>query len=528
MSMKRHKGKALAALLALLTLLSGCGSGGTAAGDPTYVEGTIAGTELGTAAAADKVFSLNSKAADGFNPYTTKNADNRTADQLVYENIYDVDEDYNLTSRIITSYETSDGTYWYFHVDTSILMHDGEHLTAKDVSYSLQQAMQSSRYAGRFSYVWGASATSDDTFAVSLSIPDRMFPYLLTVPVIKYGSVGEDTPAGTGPYRFSDDKTSLTAFDGYPGWQDLPVDTVYLKEYDTVEETISAYEDSYIDLVLNDPSASSDLGYGGSNEVRYVTTNNMHYLGINMKSSFLKEAAYRYALQYAVDRSYAAETLMNGAAVAAALPISPASPLYDADYAAKYRYSMDKCLQIFSNAGVQDYDNDGKLEYMVTGIPMEIDLKLIVCSDSAGKADVAKKMAEDLGAIGVTVTVQELAWDDYLQALAGGEFDLYYGEVKLTADFSLTRLLTADGDLNYCSVEDPAYQEYIYAFLAADDDGRAAALDTLLQYITQTAPIIPILFERQEVITHRNVITGITLSQYNVFCNFPRWKINFG
>ena len=525
--LSRTKRTICALLGAAMVALSACGAQ-TTQSEGEYIEGHLAGTDVAAGAAADSVFSLNSKAADGFNPYVTTNTDNRLADRLVYENIFDVDDDYNLTSRVITDYKDTDGTYWYFTVDTSIKMHDGSNLTAKDVAYSLQRAMQSSRYTGRFSYVWGASASSDSEFAVSLSIADKLFPYLLTVPVIKYGSAAEDTPAGTGPYKFAEDKKSLVAFDGYPDWQHLPVDTVYLKEYSTIETTISAYEDSYIDLVFNDPSGSSDLGYGGSNEVRYYTTNNMHYLGLNMKSDFFRETALRYAMQYAVDREYAATTLMNGAAAPAALPISPNSPLYNYKIADNLKYDLEKCSRILQNGGVADYDQDGALEYMLTGIAMEIDLKLIVCSENAGKADIAKKMAEDLGTIGIKVTVRELSWTDYQTALADGDFDLYYGEVKLTADFSLTRLLTEDGDLNYCSIEDPLYQEYIYQYLAAGDDTRKDYCDQMLQYIQDTAPIIPICFEKHQIITHRNVITGMKLSQYNVFLNFPEWNINFG
>jgi peptide/nickel transport system substrate-binding protein len=512
-------------------LLTGCAS---QSADQTngsdYVQGTIAGTERAHPMPRRRLFP-EFCAADGFNPYTTQNSDNQLVDQLVYENIFEVDNNFNLSSRIVTNWQSVDGVYWYFTIDTGIVMSDGEHLTAKDVSYSLQQAMRSSRYAGRFSYVWGVSASSDDTFAVTLSAADEQFPYLLTVPVIKYGGVGEDTPAGTGPYQFSEDKTSLVVSENYPDWQNLPVDTVGLKEYDSIEDTITAFEDSYIDLVVNDPSGITDLGYGGNNETRYYTTNNMHYLGFNMKSddptSFLRYSSYRYALQYAVDREYAADTYMNGAAVASTLPINPNSPLYDADYAANFNYDLDRCKLILNNAGAQDYDGDGKLEYMVTGIPMEISLDLIVCSEASGKADIAKKFAADLATIGVTVNVRELSWDDYIAALQSGDFDIYYGEVKLTADFSLTRLLDVDGDLNYCGIDDETYGDYIAQYLAAGDDMRQTCCDILLKYINDTAPIIPICFERQEVITHRNVASGLAPSQYDIFYNIGSWKINF-
>ena len=79
--------------------------------------------------AADDVFSLNTSAADGYNPYVTSNADNQLADQLVYENIFNVDDDYNLTSRIITSYEDTDGTYWYFSGTNSLEIADSNFKT---------------------------------------------------------------------------------------------------------------------------------------------------------------------------------------------------------------------------------------------------------------------------------------------------------------------------------------------------------------------------------------------------------------
>ena len=59
---------------------------------------------------------------------------------------------------------------------------------------------------------------------------------------------------------------------------------------------------------------------------------------------------------------------MDGYGLAAVLPASPASPLYNTGLAEKYdKYGMDNCLAAFANANVKDHDNDGKLEYVVTG-----------------------------------------------------------------------------------------------------------------------------------------------------------------
>ncbi len=516
----------IALALAAALLLSGCGSTASS-GDDEYVEGYIAGEELTAVSGADKVFSLNSHADAGFNPYTTKDQDNWLVCELVYENIVNLDDDYNLTTRVITAANTNDGQYWYFTIDTSILMHDGENLTAKDVSYSIQRAMISSRFRGRFANVAGVSAVDDESFAMSLSYPDYQIMNMFTVPIVKYDSIKENTPVGSGPYKFSEDMTCLEAFDGYAEVDSLPVDTIGLVEYSGIEDTITAYEDSYIDLVTNDPSSPNNLGYGGTNEIRMCLSNNMHFIGFNMENDFCANAQLRFAMQYVLDRKTDTAGAMQGYAVPSAIPINPNSPLFDKELSDKFDYDLDLAKTIFFNAGVQDYDQDGKLEYLVTGIPMEIDLDFIVCSESTGKVDTAKQLAKDLTAMGITCTVRELTWDEYNYALGAGEFDMYYGEVRLTADFNLLRFFIDGGSLNYGLNEDTSFEDVVYQYLAADDVYRQEYCGIMLNKIANEAPFLVVGFERQQVITHRGVVTGMSPSQYGIFGNIADWTITF-
>ena len=533
MKHKRARRGALCLLLAAAMALSACGlstddpepSDARPAGQP----GSLPGSELGVMGAADDVFSLNYNSAASLNPYATMDSKNLLVTQLVCDNVFELDDDYNLTSRIITSWSVSaEGTWWTLKVNTDVDMHDGTKLTAADVAYSIQLARSSERYSGRFATMYGVSSSGGDTVNISTSKADLQLLYLLTVPVVKYGSLGSAGAVASGPYMYVEGEDYLQAFDGYAGQGALPVERVYLKEYTETEEIITAFEDSYIDLVVNDPSGKSNLGYGGNTEKRYFTTTNMHYLGFNMESEFVNSQPNRYALQLAVDRQYAADTLMNGGAVAAALPISPRSPLYDSSLARDLAYDMDECLEILNNTGVQDYDNDGKLEYVELSMMKEIELDLIVCSESAGKGDIAKKFADDLAEVGVTVNVRELSWNDYIYALQTKDFDIYYAEVKLPANFDLTRLLTQDAALNYGGIDDENYATYINSFLGAGDTGRAQTCRDMLSYISMNAPIIPVCFERQEVITHRNAITGINPTSGNVFFGITGWTVNFG
>ena len=74
-------------------------------------------------------------------------------------------------------------------------------------------------------------------------------------------------------------------------------------------------------------------------------------------------------------------------------------------------------------------------------------LTLIVNEDNSTRQQVAQAVANQLEGAGFAVTVQSLAWEDYVSALERGNFDLYLGQVQLTSDFDLTALLT--GALSY-------------------------------------------------------------------------------
>lgn len=152
---------------------------------------------------------------------------------------------------------------------------------------------------------------------------------------------------------------------------------------------------------------------------------------------------------------------MGGAASAAAIPMNPACTLYNDSYSDIISYSVSKSEAAFDAAEVQDYDDDGLREIKITGIPVEISIDFIVCSDSPEKVQAAQSIADNLTNMGITVNLRQLSWDDYVAALKAGEFDMYYAEVKLSSDFSLRNLLFSGGSLNYGKFSDSSLEQQV-------------------------------------------------------------------
>ena len=113
---------------------------------------------------------------------------------------------------------------------------------------------------------------------------------------------------------------------------------------------------------------------------------------------------------------------------------------------------------------------------------------------------------------------------------------MYYGEIRMTPDWNLSELLrprenrskdaTFQG-MNYARTRDYGYVNLYEKYLAAPDESeRTEAFQQISRYITETGIILPLCFEKRELLTHRGVAAGISATQYDVFHNFNEWTIN--
>lgn len=560
----------ISALLMLLMIFTcGCTLPGTYWTQGEIPESTE-GEDLTMAAAADSVFSLNCNMKYSFNPLIATNHSNQLVCALVYDNFVEVDNSFNVIPGVVTEWEYNEGaSYWCLHIDTTRTFHDGSPVTSRDLRYSLDRAINSDRYLGRFASYQGASQDGDDKLYVTLGIGDTQFIKLLNIPVIKYGTYDDKYPEGCGPYEYEFEVTeeitdeegnivqeasqtavSLKAYEGYPGYspETVSVDRVYLKQYSEAAEIIDAFEDSLIDVVINDPSSYTNLGYASSNEIHTYATTNMHYVCFNQESRVGQMSGFRYAMQYAFDRA-CLEDALDGNAVATAVPMYPTCADYPSDLASALKYDLEKCRIILENNGIKDYDEDGFME-LPNGGDQDLNLTFILCSDSSAKAEVVSRFKNDMLSIGLKVTVKELTWKEYYNALTDYEdltkeqkededfkpieYDMYYAEVKLRNNFDITELLQERTDnnhgrnINFSHSIGDGYETYMYNYLASGDSTRKNNYRTLCEYVlTNAAQLVVIGFEKQQIITHRQAVRGIEANLGNPLYNFPNWKISF-
>ena len=152
-------------------------------------------------------------------------------------------------------------------------------------------------------------------------------------------------------------------------------------------------------------------------------------------------------------------------------------------------------------------------------------LTLLVNIEDMAKSAAANRIEEDLESAGLRVTVERLAWEDYVKALKRGQFDLYLAEVYLTADFDLTSLISPQGELNYGGWNDAAIPGLLDNVRRAQGDERVERMTTLLRYLNQNAPIAPICFREGTVLTQYDRVENLSPVQGNVFSNLSQWTV---
>ncbi len=108
----RIRSRLLAAFLAAVCLLGGCGAEPATDSDAETSlpeESTIAAADTVTGRqAADAVFSLNFDSGAGTNPLRAQSSANLQFWSLLYDSVFVVEEDFTVSSEIVTSYTTDD------------------------------------------------------------------------------------------------------------------------------------------------------------------------------------------------------------------------------------------------------------------------------------------------------------------------------------------------------------------------------------------------------------------------------------
>lgn len=494
----------LLCLSLLLSLLAGCGSDEKAyvpTGDALVMEGEeppvmdndFAPQELTLAYYADR----------SMNPISSTDYTNRALFSLIYQGLFSVDSNYNAVPILCKSYQASaDLRTFTFYIEDATFS-DGTPLTIQDVLATYEAAKANKNYAGRFTHVHEIALTEDGGIRFTLTTPYEDFPLLLDIPIVQASQVEHESPLGTGPYVFEQSLAGAHLRRIMNWWcssSDLVVtaESISLIEAKDPSHIRDEFEFYDVGVVCANPCAATYADYRCDFELWDCDTGIMVYLGFNINYSqedIFEDSTLRSAFTYAIDRESINEKFYNGHAKVATLPAEPGTPYYSSTLAEKYSYDSLKFIEVLSKTSTPDEP-----------------LRLLVNSDDSIRLALARDIAETLTDYGLPTEVKSYSTNGYIEVYRAGNYDLYLGQVKLSANMDLSEFFRTYGDLARNGVADAAIYSRCYDALA-----NRGNYYNLHQQVMDEGRICPILFHSYAIYATRGLVTDLNPSRDNVY-----------
>lgn len=446
----------------------------------------------------------------GLDPVTCPDGMQQTLGALLYEGLFTLDESFAPQGVLCSHYDRSDDcTAFTFYLREGVRFSDGSDLTAADVLATLRRAAQSERYGARFADV-ASMRVSNGALLITLTRANSAFPALLDIPIIKSGSEKSTVPPGTGPYLYVTDGEGAHLQRSGEWWQGkvLPLARIELRAAKDADTASYLFASREVHLLTADLTGSAGELHSANTLLTDYAGTAMLYLGFNTQRAPLSSALLRSAIAGSFDRATVVSGYLAGHAEEARFPISPRSAVYPALLA--QTFAAPALAAGLADAGITE--------------DRPRTLTILVNENDSFKVSIAEYLSRTLSGGALTVTVRALPWADYLTALESGIFDLYLGEVRLTADWNVSALVRSDGALNYGRYADEQCDALLDAFLA---DGSLPAAEALCRCLAENAPIAPIAFKSLSVLTPEGLVEGLAPTVSSPFYGFEGWTVRF-
>ena len=367
-------------------------------------------------------------------PYTGVSQPSSELWLSVYDALTYLDWGKDAKPALALSWENTTPTTWVFHLRPGVIFHNGKMFTADDVVkvLALLKGPDGAGYlvAREMQNILAVRARDPLTLEVYTRVPDAILPKRLSIMMIiepdHWQAVGRDVyarkPIGTGPYRLVDwgagDKdASLEAFEA--SWR--PAQSLRHLQYRVIVEhtaRIQALVSGQVDMVSGlQVEDIDDLRVQG---FQVAVQQNPQVKSIALRNlkggpSPLKDERVRRALNYAVDKDAIANVMMLGYVTSVGQP-APAGITGHNPEVKPYPYDPDKARALLRQAGYAS-----GLEFSFS----------VVTTTGTPDAMTYQKIAQDLAAVGVKISLQSMTFADYQSRYTTGNWGMIDGFSQL-------------------------------------------------------------------------------------------------
>ena len=523
----------------------------TPAGETT----ATASTDSGTGTAGGQV-SVLWRTPNSLNPLFSTAGSEQQIERLMFGALVKMNDVLEPVPDMSASIEVSDDASVYtFALHENVMFSDGEPLTAEDVIFTFERAIDErtgSYWLGRLNGIAGAldystqaadtvtglAMPDDRTVEITLEAPDAAF----LVNLCNFSGFGilpkhvleEVTPdqmqehpfslaptVTAGAFKFvsyeTDQFLEVERHDGY--WGDPPpLDRIFLRIL-TADVGLAQLETGELDLMTL-PIAEIERTSGFPNAiVQTVPSPSMSFFAPNMEREFFQDKRVRQAMMYAIDRVGIVEAVLMGEGHVTNSPIFGPEWMGTPEGLNEYEYNPDMARQLLEEAG---WDFDQTVELIIVPGNREADTHAEIIQEQLREVGFQMEILQVDVAEMQRRSIQSLDFD--IRNTGGGVFRADPG---VSGTYMTTDTWTPNGG-NYGHYSNPEIDElYPQGQATGDLEERKRIYTQIAQILNEECPWIW-LYSPNSVYGVSRRLQGYLPPSYidNKFWNAEEWSVS--
>ncbi|EOC99848.1 peptide ABC transporter substrate-binding protein [Caldisalinibacter kiritimatiensis] len=513
-----------------------------------------------------------------FNPLMNKDKSLYYFYKLIYEGLFEFDQNLNIKNVLAENYSIEDeGQVINIKLRQDVSWHDGEKFTAEDVKFTLdtiKYGAQNSVYREMMSSIFKPGKPGDLEHILNVEIIDEYNLKIifdrsysnalesLVLPILPRHQFVEDginikeayesaleldnfKPVGTGPYKFEtyNKLKSVTLVVNENWWKGKPyISRIIGKVLADDRLALTALKAGEIDLAV---SVGVDWEkYAQNNKVKVFEypTQRYEFLGFNFSKEIFtgeKGKVLREVIAYGTDKDEIIDKVYLDHAIKTDLPIPPFSWLVDENLN-KFDFNVNKARDILEEAGWSDIDEDGIYED-VNG--KELTLNLLTNSYNRLRKATADMIADNLTEVGIKVIkdydssnkenlTQDMIntqWENVQTKIANGDFDIVLTGWNLSyiPDLSFAfHSSQIEYGTNFIKYNNELMdKKLIEAFKAPSRNEKKSVYKEIQSILLEDLPYISLFFQESAILVNDKIHGEIQPKSFNIYYNIEEWFI---
>lgn len=477
---------------------------------------------------------------------------------LIYDGLFEMDENYNVEPRLVEKYTlSSDGKSIRIKLASDATWHNKKEVTSSDVSYTVDLIKKNSKspYVALVDNIQSIHISDSKNFTIKLKENDPFAIDKLTFPIVSKdklsslntSQIGEykNNLLGNGPYKIKkyEDRQYIILERNEDYFGDLPENRkeIYVKmvpDKESQTEMVLALDSDIANISLEELSK-----FENKKEFNITKYEGRDYEMVifNYDNEFLNNVNFRKAIISSIDR----EKLLNEAYVDNAdlsnFPLNTKNKYYNNDIK-NISYDKEKALNYLasglksvskSQEEKQSEDSQGSSENVegiiednlsgsstegelskqeIKQILNNIELSIIVSSDNSERVKVAHTISQDLSSIGVKSSVKELNNEDLKKALDSKDYDL------AVVGYSLSSVPDARGILEACGIKDKKLSTYIESLGKSTSESETKKIYNQIQkYVVEKASFISLGILDDFIVSNKRLKGTINPNEFDIY-----------